>query len=1422
MKKLLSLLALSILIIVPQTASAQGDDSDIPLPETVTIAGTLQPQLGCSSEWDTTCQSSMLTWDPANHLYIATFDLNAGNYEYKAALNGSWTDNYGLNAEYHGPNIPLRLEEGGPVTFFYDHKTRWVSDSVNSLIATVPGSYQPAVGCAAEWAPDCLRSLLQDPDGDGIYTFVTALIPAGSFAAKVAINGSWAENYGADGVPDGPDIPFTVPENAETTFTYDPESHILTVTSRDAPPGAITSLADLPTLGPPPLIQPAIRKPDQVVIPGTIQSVLGCNGDWQPDCAATELVFDEANQLWQNSFSLPAGSYFYKAAINGSWDVNFGQNGQRNGADIPLNLPNAAEVTFYFDHVTGWVTDSTQTILANVVGDFQAAIGCAQDFQADCLRTWLQDPDGDGFFLYQTVDIPPGDYSAQAAVGLTLDEIYGAGGLRDGEPVTFSVPEGDQTLVVFAWDSNSGLLSIAVGASDRPVIPGNIALSTAHWVAADTIAWDVDTELPDSYQLHYGDSLRLTPQGVAGGESIELALDESGLGNEILQKFPHLRGFQALRLNEADLDLVPQILQGQIAVSAADEIGPLDSSGLQIPGVLDELFAYDGPLGATFEDAVPTLRVWAPTARGVRLHLFADSDPATEADVLPMARDEATGVWSIAGEAGWDGRYYLYEVEVYAPAARAVVTNLVTDPYSHSLAMNSTRSQIVDLGDPDLKPEGWDALEKPPLEAPEDIVVYEIHMRDFSFSDPGVPDALRGTYLAFTAPDSLGMAHLSALSQAGLTHLHILPTFDITTINENKSERVEPDPAALAALPPDSPDQQALIDPIRDQDGFNWGYDPFHYTVPEGSYATDPDGPARILEYRQMVEALNAIGLRVVSDVVYNHTSTSGQLPNAVLDRIVPGYYHRLNSVGRVETSTCCQNTATEHDMMRRLMVDSVVTWAVQYKVDAFRFDLMGHHMVEDMLAVRAALDALTLEEHGVDGKSVYVYGEGWDFGEVAGNARGQNATQINMAGTGIGVFNDRLRDAVRGGSPFGGQTEQGFINGLHYDPNGFDQGTEAEQLQRLLLLSDHIRAGLAGNLANFRLVTARGSSSPARTIDYNGNQAAYTADPQENVIYVSKHDNETLWDVIQYKTPLETGMDDRVRIQNLGLSIVSLSQGVPFFQAGSDMLRSKSLDRNSYNSGDWFNRLDFSYQTNFWGAGLPPAADNQDNWPLMAPLLADSLLSPSPEHIQRAVEHFREMLQIRNSSPLFRLRTAEQVQERLQFHNTGPFQVPGLIVMSLSDIGGENLDPDYGFIVVLFNADVDAQAFTLDLLAGLPMQLHPVQAASSDPVVQSAAFNPADATFSVPGRTAAVFVLAEADTPDELVAPETAEPEPTPTPSAVEEPTPEPQPAATEEPAGEEQGSRVGALAAAIGAVVVASGAGLYFWMRRRNPPAG
>jgi len=1102
--------------------------------------------------------------------------------------------------------------------------------------------------------------------------------------------------------------------------------------------------------------------PQSVTVAGTIQGVLGCPGDWQPECESTFLTYDEADDKWIGTFDLPAGSYEYKIALNGTWDVNYGAGGELNGADIALVLAEDATVKFIYDPNTHWVNDGVNAIIATVPGSFQSEIGCPGDWQPDCLRSLLQDPDADGVYEFRTSALPAGVYEGKVAINENWGENYGANGARDGADILFSVGE-DNSEVLVTYNSADNQINITVGGAAGPAV-GNLLFAAAHWVSADTVAWNIARIPGAEYRLYYSanGTLELTDEGITGGDYITLRANRAGLSDEQIAQFPHLADFTTLKIAEDDLGNVPEILRGQLAIQSTYNQGILqDATALQIPGALDDLYAYDGDLGVVYADDAPSLgrgrgkrrqspdlgvvyaddapslHLWAPTAQTVALHLFADST-SDASDIVSMDYDAATGVWSAAGSPDWTGMYYQYEVTVYMPSERAVVTNLVTDPYSISLSMNSTRSQIFDLRDLATM---WGDAQKPALEAPEDIVLYELHVRDFSIFDETVPPEHRGRFLAFSDTDSNGMRHLRALAEAGLTHIHLLPAFDIATINEDEAQRQVPDYAALAALPPDSDEQQALLAPIRELDGFNWGYDPYHYTVPEGSYASNPDGAQRILEFRQMVQALNESGLRVVMDVVYNHTNAAGNNERSVLDRIVPGYYHRLNDQGRIETSTCCQNTATEHRMMEKLMIDSLVTWATVYRVDGFRFDLMGHHMVENMQHVRAALDALTIAENGVAGSQIYVYGEGWNFGEVADGARGVNATQLNMAGTGIGTFNDRLRDAVRGGNPFGGLQEQGFANGLYTDPNGITPGTEADQLARLLLLSDHIRVGLAGNLRDYTFIGASGEAVTGADVEYNGQPTGYTLDPQEHIVYASAHDNETLFDIIQLKAPEATTMADRVRMNNLAVSVVALSQGVPFFHAGDDILRSKSGDRDSYNSGDWFNRLDFSYTWNNWGAGLPPSDKNQDRYEILTPLLGNPDLRPTRVEILDAADHFREMLALRRSSPLFRLRTAQDVMDRLTFYNTGAEQIPGVIVMHLSDTVGENIDPTYAAAVVVFNATPEMQTITVSELATTPLALHQIQVTSVDPIVRDSTFDVPTGTFTIPAYTTAVFV---------------------------------------------------------------------------------
>jgi pullulanase/glycogen debranching enzyme len=761
---------------------------------------------------------------------------------------------------------------------------------------------------------------------------------------------------------------------------------------------------------------------------------------------------------------------------------------------------------------------------------------------------------------------------------------------------------------------------------------------------------------------------------------------------------------------------------------------------VQAAGALDDLYAAAAGLdrlGVDIGDKRTSFTVWAPTAQQAAVCVYSTAEPRAGASaraVYQMRFDQATGAWNAAVPADLTGKYYTYAVDVPVDGAAGrggIVRNLVTDPYSISLSTDSKRSYIARLDSRRLKPAGWDATPTPQtVRNPTDMVVYELHVRDFSINDTSVPERLRGKYAAFTRTQSRGMQHLAALAKSGLTDVHLLPVYDIASVPELGCAVPKPAGAPAGSA------QQALVKKTADTDCFNWGYDPYHYNAPEGSYATIPaDGARRVVEFREMVDSLHKLGLRVGMDVVFNHTFIAGQHEKSVLDRIVPGYYHRLNAQGAIERSTCCDNTATENLMMGKLMIDSVALWATQYRIDSFRFDLMGHQP-------RAVMEALQQRVNAAAGHPIQLIGEGWNFGEVANGARFVQASQLSLNGSGIGTFNDRIRDAVRGGSA-GDSGEalfarQGWINGLAYDPNERAGQHEAAELLRA---ADMVRAGLAGSIRSYPLQTFDDKVVPLEAIDYGGQPAGYASEPSEVVNYVENHDNQTLFDVNVFKLPASTSSFERARVQVLGMAVDAFAQGIAYYHAGIDVLRSKSLDRNSFNSGDWFNRLDWSYRDNYFGTGLPPADDNGKDYALLKPLLANAAFKPAPSDIAFARDAFRDLLAVRASSALFRLPTAAEIRRRLRFFNTGSTQQATVVAAHLD---GEGY-PGAGFKGISYFINVDKVGHTVSdpQAAGKAMRLHPVFLSpnAADKRASQAGFDAATGSFSIPPRTAVVFV---------------------------------------------------------------------------------
>lgn len=895
-----------------------------------------------------------------------------------------------------------------------------------------------------------------------------------------------------------------------------------------------------------------------------------------------------------------------------------------------------------------------------------------------------------------------------------------------------------------------------------------VAGASAHLIDGNTLIWKGGKDKPH-VRLYYTESGTIKANAEGVFDFPYITLTPTSLTSEQQAKYPHLKDAAAFAL-PAGKDLKP-LLKGELVAIGTDADGILQGATLvQSAGALDALYSEAATkltYGAVVEGGNVTFRLWAPTARSVKLALFDEQHkPLGE---RTMTLDEASGSWSVQGGSELVGKFYRYDIQVYHPVSRKLESYQVTDPYSLSLAMNSEFSQVVDLNDPALKPEGWDSLKAPHSQQnPADITIYEAHVRDLTGNDDSTPAEHRGKFLGLTDTDTAPVKHLQALAKSGVSHLHLLPVFDIATVNEDpaKVANISDDFGKLCQVNPEvqnskfagycssgqtieavlgdlqggdskeNPQVQELYGYLRGVDSFNWGYDPYHYTTPEGSYATNAEGSQRILEFREMVKAIKQnIGMNVVMDVVYNHTNEAGLGPKSVLDKIVPWYYQRLNpETGSVENSTCCSNTAPEHAMFAKLMDDSLVTWARDYKIDAFRFDLMGHHPKDQMVQALAAVKQVNPE--------MYFYGEGWNFGEVQDDKRFVQATQKHLAGTGIGSFSDRLRDAVRGGSPFdGGDTirkTQGFGNGALVDANEMDGVDRATALHQ----ADLVRLGMAGNLKDFILTDKDGMPKKGSDIDYNGQPAGYAQDPTEIQNYVDKHDNQTLFDNLIYKAPQGA---DLVRMQGVSLATAMLGQGIPFTHAGVELLRSKSMERDSYDSGDWYNRVDYTLADNNFDKGLPRKDKDGDNYPLIEKVLGKHV-KPSGADMATMVGFYQELAELRQSSRLLRLGSGAEVIKRVDFRNTGPDQEPGLIVMTVDDgiNAGADLDPAIDGLVVMINATNAPQSISdfrdgndqpIDLTS---LQLSPAHH-GGESIARDAAVN--GGTLTLGAWSAAVFV---------------------------------------------------------------------------------
>ena len=499
----------------------------------------------------------------------------------------------------------------------------------------------------------------------------------------------------------------------------------------------------------------------------------------------------------------------------------------------------------------------------------------------------------------------------------------------------------------------------------------------------------------------------------------------------------------------------------------------------------EDKYNYEGSLGAKVDERGTVIRLWSPIAESVDLRLYDNGSTGEAETIIPMKLCER-GVWEYAVNENLSGKYYDFALKIKGK------TRISTDPYAKACGVNGKRSMIIDLNT--TNPNGWEE-DKAPAKGVEDII-YELHVKEFSYDEnAGFPENVRGKYKAFTVDNTTLRNEgklptgLNYIKELGVSHIQLLPVYDFASVDEAGGE-----------------------------DGFNWGYDPLNYNVPEGSYASDAArGEVRIREFKEMIQAIHNKGLRVIMDVVYNHTFS---LDNA-LQNSMPYYHYRLDAKGELSDGSACGNDiASEMPMTEKYIIDSVLYWCEEYHIDGFRFDLMGLLTVDLMNKVQKALD----ETYGRGEK--LIYGEPWTAAKthMEKGAKGAVKDNVNLLDENIGIFSDDIRDSIKGHVFY--EEVAGFVNGN-------------------LKQTDKVEEGLT----------------------------SFGLSPNHIISYVSCHDNHTLWD----KLTITTGDEAERRKQNkLSAAIYMSCQGRVFIYSGEEYLRTKNGEHNTFNMPIGLNKMDW------------------------------------------------------------------------------------------------------------------------------------------------------------------------------------------------------------------------------------------------------
>ena len=1179
MKKCISLLLVLVMVLSCVPVAVFAEDA------AYYVAGTASL---CESNWNCSDPGNKMTLNE-DGLYEKLFhSVPAGNHEFKIT-DGTWNNSWGKNGG--SANYTFATTEVQDVTITFNASTKEINVTLSeatdkpvdeSVAYYVAGS---AGLCGAEWDPG-FEGAKMTRGTDGLYTKLFKNVPAGTYEFKITA-GDWTRNWGVGGVADGQNIKFTTTEEKHVLITFNADTKAISYEIKD------------------------LIVEELYVIAGTEEL---CGSGWNPGDLNNKMPLNAMTGLYEKYYiNVPAGTHQFKVT-DGSWSNSWGKDGGSDNFEFANEK--ACNVFITFNAETKEITVELIEVADYYVAGSDGLCGVGWNPGYAANKMYL---DADGLYKKLFKSVPAGTHECKVTNG-TWDQSWGDG----GNNFVFETDDVYNVTIIFNAETKelSYELSEAT-APDAPPAPdtGDIELRVHYyrpdgdysgwevhmWNGVETLSstrkfadetvsyngkeWKVATYYADASDVWVGFIIKTPswtkdPDGdrkidisnVTGGVVNVYAESGSALEDFITDKSDATLGAKvtAAIYNYKDSTITVTVSypienptidtftlegpDGQMTISAIEVIDEYNYK-LTYEGIIDEMnvytlyynevpckvtipntystsefeaeFTYEGDdLGATWSAESTTFRLWAPTAAAVCVNLYTAGEGGDKISEVEMTKD-VNGTWIATVEGNLNGTYYTYSV------TRKGETVEACDPYARTTGVNGNRAMVIDLDSTD--PAGWENDNYVVQENYTDAVIWELHVRDFSIDETsGMVN--KGKYLAFTetgttVPGTEIKTGVDYMVDLGVNYVHLLPVYDINSVDETTG-------------------------------GYNWGYDPKNYNVPEGSYSTDPyNGAVRVGEFKQMVQSLHNQGIGVIMDVVYNHVADAG---NFCFNQIVPGYFSRIHDDGSYQSNSGCGNdTASERAMVSKYIVDSVLYWNTEYHIDGFRWDLVGLIDVETINAVMEAVHAVNPD--------IIFYGEGWemcswttkDEGEWASDPYSKKMTiQPNdaLVNTEAGVFaffNDTIRNVIHGGVFTA--TDKGFVCGN---------------------LSDGIKTTVTDS---YMAYSQWGSNS--ERVDT----------PLQTVNYASCHDNYTLFDNFTVDAldlnGLELSAENAALVaeqaaayNNLAAAYYITAQGVPFIHAGEEMLRSKPsvdaennfvFDHNSYSSGDGVNSFKWGQLAN-------------------------------------------------------------------------------------------------------------------------------------------------------------------------------------------------------------------------------------------------